>query len=299
MRRLFLLVLGLATCAVQVITTVAGSGGSLGDNGAATSAALNEPSGVAVDSAGNIYIADHQDQRVRRVDSAGIITTFAGTGTRGFSGDGGPASSAALTDPYGVAVDSGGNVYIADRLNYRVRKVTPAGIITTVAGAGTAGFSGDGGPSTSASISSPQGLALDTAGNLYIGETGTDRVREVTPAGIISTVAGGANIGGNFGDGGLATNANLSLPIGVTTDSTGNLFIADSHHGRIRKVSASPGAAAISASATSLSFTYTIGGAVPASQPLTVTSSTGPLTVTASTSGGSWLSVTPLAARLR
>src|SRR6266404_4786790 len=150
MTRFYLFILGLAVCSGQVITTVAGGGGNgLGDNGPATAAQLTQPSGVAVDSAGNIYIADFQDQRVRKVNTAGVITTLAGTGSRDFSGDGGPAASAGLNSPYGVAVDAAGNVYIADRANSRIRKVTAAGIITTIAGNGTASFSGDGGAATS------------------------------------------------------------------------------------------------------------------------------------------------------
>ena len=151
-------------CSGQVITTVAGGGGELADNGPATNAQLQQPSGVAFDSAGNMYIADPQDQRVRKVSPTGTITTFAGNGNRGFSGDGGAATSAMLNGPHGVAVDASDNLYIGDQLNSRIRKVTPAGIITTVAGIATAGFSGDGGPAVSAALNGPTDVAFDNAG---------------------------------------------------------------------------------------------------------------------------------------
>ena len=162
-----------------VITTVAGGGPSLGDNGPATSAQLNFPEGVAVDSAGNLYIADSGNYRIRTV-SNGVITTVAGNGTQGFSGDNGPATSAALSGPNGVAVDSAGNLYIADYYNNRIRKVSN-GVITTVAGGG-ASF-GDNGPATSAQLYEPWGVAVDSAGNLYIADSGNDRIRVLTPSG--------------------------------------------------------------------------------------------------------------------
>jgi uncharacterized protein (TIGR03437 family) len=166
-----------------VITTVAGNGtyGFSGDNGPATSARLYSPSGVAVDSAGNLYIADADNNRIRKV-SDGVITTVAGNGTEGFSGDNGPATSAQLYNPYGVAVDSAGNLYIADYGNNRVRKVSN-GVITTVAGNGTQGFSGDDGPATSAQLDGPFGVAVDRAGNLYIADYFNSRIRILTPTG--------------------------------------------------------------------------------------------------------------------
>jgi len=218
-----------------VISTVAGSGtpGFGGDGGPAISAALGAPLGVAVDSSGNLFIAEFENERVRKVTPAGTISTVAGNGSFGFSGDGGPATSAALFGPDGVAVDSAGNLFIADSANARIRKVTPAGMISTVAGNGTLGFSGDGGPATSAELSGPLGVAVDSAGNLFIAD-GYTRVRKVTPAGTISTVAGNG-IEGFSGDGGPATAAEL-YEGGVTVDSAGNLFIADTYNGRIRKV---------------------------------------------------------------
>jgi uncharacterized protein (TIGR03437 family) len=214
-----------------VITTVAGNGtqGFSGDNGPATSAELNYPQGVAVDSAGNVYIADTYNQRVRKV-SGGVITTVAGNGTVGFSGDGGPATSAQLV-PAAVAVDSAGNLYVADSYNNRVRKVSN-GVITTVAGDGAPGFSGDSGPAISAILGYPEGLAVDSSGNLYIADNGNNRIRMVSN-GVIATVAGNGT-GGFSGDNGPATNAELWSPQGVAVDSAGNVYIADNGNNRIR-----------------------------------------------------------------
>ena len=215
-----------------VLTIAAGNGtvGSAGDTSPATSAQLSMPSGIAVDSAGNLYIADSGHYRIRKV-SNGVITTVAGNGmTDGFSGDGGPATSAPLFDAFGVAVDSAGNLYIADSGHYRIRKVSN-GVITTVAGNGTDGFSGDGGPATSAQLSHPGGVAVDSAGNLYIADTVNNRVRKVSN-GVITTLAGG---GTNPGDG-PAASAFLANPGAVTVDSSGNLYIADGRS-RIREVS--------------------------------------------------------------
>ena len=215
-----------------VISTVVGNGtqGFSGDNGPATNAQLNQPAGMAVDSAGNLYIADTGNHRIRKV-SGGVISTVAGTGTRGFSGDGGPATSAQLSGPGGLAVDSAGNLYIAEYA--RIRKVSN-GVITTIAGSGTWGFSGDNGPATSAQIIDG-GIALDSAGNLYIADTNNYRVRKISN-GVITTVAGDG-IPGFSGDNGPATSAQLSSPGGVAVDSAGNLYIADSFNNRIRKVS--------------------------------------------------------------
>ncbi len=183
---------------------------------------------------GNLLIAEYGNSRIRRVSQDGIITTVAGDGTRGFSGDGGPATQARLgidcdnTICGGLAVDSHGDVFIADGGNNRVRRISPDGIITTAAGNGSYGFSGDGGPATSTSVSIPRGLAVDSADNLFIAES--DRIRKVSPGGTITTVAGGIALGaeqGFSGDGGPATGALLSWPVGVAVDSAGNLLIAD------------------------------------------------------------------------
>ena len=210
--------------AAGVITTVAGSGstgefggGFGGDGGAATGARLSSPAGMALDGAGNLYIADGWNHRIRKVDAAGTITTVAGSGRSGlgsmggYSGDGGPATAAQLYAPAGVALDGAGNLYIADLLNHRIRKVDSAGVITTVAGSGEVGFGeggfgGDGGPATAAQLNFPEGVALDGAGNLYISDTRNQRIRKVDAAGVITTVAGygptGEGEGGFGGDGG-------------------------------------------------------------------------------------------------
>jgi uncharacterized protein (TIGR03437 family) len=226
-----------------ILTTVAGNGDAfllddgIGDGGPATEASLFSPGGIAVDALGNLFIADSGHSRVRKVSASGLITTVAGNGDFGFSGDGGPATSASLSGPGRIAVDTSGNLFIVDG-NTRIRKVSASGLITTVAGNGNQGFSGDGGPATSASLSIPKGIAVDSAGNLFIADCGNNRIRRVSVTGVITTVAGTAgNFSGNFGDGGPATSALLDLPNGVAVDVSGNLFIADYGFGRIRKVS--------------------------------------------------------------
>ncbi len=219
--------------AAGIISTVAGNGsyGYSGDGGPATSASMTYPYGVAVDGSGNLYIADSNNYRVRMVNSAGIITTAAGNGTYGYSGDGGPATGASIRSPYGLAVDGSGNLYIADSTNYRIRKVSTSGTITTVAGNGSSGFSGDGGSATSAVMTSPYGVAVDASGNIYIEDSSNYRVREVNAAGTIATVAGGF-----VGDGGNALLAGLSSPAGVAKDSAGNVYVADSAANRVRMI---------------------------------------------------------------
>lgn len=223
-----------------VTATVAGNGtyGSSGDGGPATSAQLSLPWGVAVDNAGNLYIADTTNSIVRKVDTSGTITAVAGTGTYGFSGDGDPATSAQLGNPSGVIVDSVGNLYIADTQNNRVRKVGTNGTITTVAGNGTEGFSGDGSLATSAQLNRPTDMAVDSAGNLYIADTQNNRIRKVNTSGTITTVAGDGTFG-DGGDGGPATSAQFGYPYGVAVDSAGNLYIADTLNNRLRKVDTS------------------------------------------------------------
>jgi len=266
-----------------IIHTIAsnGSDGYLGDHGAATNAGLLSPTGVALDAAGNVYIDDNGDLRIRKVDSNGIITTVAGDGLFGLSG-GGPATGDCLAETQGVASDPAGNLYIdecdiwnviykvltngtmtipagygsnllvgpgldalgnlylADPVNGAIVKVIATGNVPRVAGDGTSGFSGDGGAATSAKLNGPQGEAVDATGNMYIADGNNNRIRMVATNGIISTVAGsgpcGDGTGGYSGDGGAATNAGLDFPQGVALDGVGNLYIADSGNNRIREV---------------------------------------------------------------
>ncbi|HBY62448.1 MAG TPA: hypothetical protein DEH78_21710, partial [Solibacterales bacterium] len=224
--------------AAGILTTVVGNGyGYSGDGGPASKAQVSRPNGLALDAAGNLFIADSADHRIRRVAPNGIITTIAGTGIGGHSGDGGPALKAQLQSPNGIAVDSLGNLYISDFSNHRIRRVSPAGVIVTVAGTGTEGYAGDGGPAASARIGYPRGVAVDAFGNIYFSDTGSDRVRRVNPSGLILAFAGGG-VSAGVGDGLAATSARLYWPHGVAVDGQGNVFIADRLHLRIRKVAA-------------------------------------------------------------
>jgi RHS repeat-associated protein len=219
-----------------IITTVAGGGtGGLGDGGPATQATLFNPSDVAVGQDGSLYIADSSNQRVRRVDPSGIITTVAGTGVNGFSGDGGPAIEAQISSPGGIALGPDGSLYIADSGNNRVRRIGTDGIITTVAGNGLQLFGGDGGLATQAELNHPERLALGPDGSLYIADRGNSRVRQISPAGIITTFAGNG-IGGYGGDGLAATDAQLNTPRGIALGPHGSLYIADSFNHRVRRV---------------------------------------------------------------
>ena len=219
------------------IVTWAGTGmaGFSGDGGAATAATLNNVTGLACDGNGMLYIADKSNHRVRKIAEDGRILTIAGNGTAGFGGDGGPATAAMLANPFGVAVDQAGNVYVADQGNDRIRKIDAQGIISTVAGNGTAGYSGDGGPATGAMLHGAYGVAVDYSGGLYIADVDNERIRKVSKAGIITTFAG-MGTGGYSGDGGPATAAELYEPIGVAIDYTGSVFIADAWNSRIRMV---------------------------------------------------------------
>jgi len=220
-----------------IVSTVAGNGvsGFSGDGGAATAAHLNVPFSVAVDALGNLFFADSHNHRIRKVGADGIISTVAGNGVGGFSGDGGAATAARLNQPYSVAVDARGNLLIADTHNHRIRKVGADGIISTVAGSGVEGFRGDGGAVTDARLAYPSGVAVDAQGNLFVGDSNNSRIRKVRADGIISTVAGNG-IPGFDGDGGAATAARLNVPHSVAVDVQGNLFIGDVGNNRIRKV---------------------------------------------------------------
>jgi sugar lactone lactonase YvrE len=223
-----------------IISTFAGTGvpGYGGDGGAAINAQLKYPTGVAVDAADNVYIADKDNYRIRKINTSGIISTFAGTGVSGFSGDGGAATSAQLKNAYGITVDAYGNVYFSDYFDHRIRKINTSGIISTIAGTGVAGFSGDGNAATGADLNMPQGIAVDAAGNVYFAERLNFRIRKINTLGIISTFAG-TGVAGFSADGIAATSAKLNYPNGIAVDVTGNLYIADEQSNRIRKVNTS------------------------------------------------------------
>ena len=220
-----------------VIRTVAGTGphGFSGDGGLATKAEINQPRSVTPLADGGFLIADTNNNRVRRVSASGVITTVAGTGARGFGGDGGSATSALLDHPFAVAPTSDGGFLIADVDNERIRKVSVAGVITTVAGNGGSGFGGDGGPAISASLHDPHNVVGLADGGFLIADTTNERVRHVDPAGVIRTVIGDGTRGSS-GDGGPAASARLGAPKGISVTREGDLLIADEQNNRIRFV---------------------------------------------------------------
>ena len=223
-----------------IMTTIAGTGilGFSGDGGPATSAQMNQPMMTAEDTAGNVYVSDNQSNRIRRIATNGTISTYVNAiGQTGYNGDNIAAGQASLNNPNGIVFDSAGNLLIADTLNNRIRRVSPSGTITTVAGNGQGAYAGDNGPATSASLNAPLDVSVDAAGNILIADTGNQRIRRVdAKSGIITTIAGG-NQPGFSGDGGPAASALLNAPESVSADSAGNIFIADRGNFRIREVS--------------------------------------------------------------
>ena len=269
-------VVRMVTASTGDITTIAGIGtpGLAGDGAAANLANITDIHGIAADGSGNVYISDTSNYRIRKIDSSGIITTYAGNGTRAYAGDGGTAMAASLWYPAGLALDGSGNLYVADYGNSTVRKIASGGTITTVAGTGTWGFSGDGGSGSKAALAFPMSLTLDSAGNLYIGDVGNNNIRKVDSSGNISTVVTnvtpqglGVDAAGNFyfvdgisssvrkvlpgggvvtiagngqqgfsGDGGPASVALLSHPAGLAITSSGNIYVADTGNQIIRQL---------------------------------------------------------------
>jgi hypothetical protein len=236
-----------------IITTIAGNTGvtgSTGDDGPATAALLHFPRHIAADNAGNVYIADQNNNAIRKINTSGIISRFAGTGTLGYTGNGGPATAAEINFPQSVAADRHGNIFIAEQNT--IRKIDAAGIIWPVAGNNSLApdYSGDGGPATAALLHNPAGLCIDTAGNLYIADSRNNVIRKINSSGILSTVAGN-NTMGYTGDGSAATLAKLNIPMGVAIDAAGNLYIADQQNHAIRKVNPAGIISTISGNGTS------------------------------------------------
>ncbi len=232
---LFIFLAGYTTGRAQIISTIAGVGtfGYNGDNIAATGARLYAPTFVTVDTAGNVYIADNENYRIRKISTGGIISTVAGTGVSGYNGEGVHATDAQIGNADGIVLDKYGNLFIADDAGNRIRKVDVTGIMTTIAGTGTYSFSGDNGHGTAAEIAGPHGIAVDTMGNVYFADFGNNRVRKITTTGIITTIAGS---GTSVGDGGPATAAMIKEPYGLAIDKSGNLYVAEWSGHRIRKV---------------------------------------------------------------
>jgi sugar lactone lactonase YvrE len=248
--------------ATKVITTIAGTEalGFSGDGGSATAAMLDSPSGISVAANGDVYFADANNYRIRKIDSSGVISTAAGNGSFGFAGDGGAATDAKLAAPTDVKFDRSGNLYITDFLNNRIRKIdATTKIITTIAGAGGSGFSGDGGAASSATFNLPVASAIDASGNVYVADNFNYRVRRIDAATkVVATIAGGA-----FGDGDFATSIQILSPAGIAVDSAGNVYISDSGDRRVRRVDA----------ATHLVSTLTTGGSFSAFSGMAVDSS--------------------------
>jgi hypothetical protein len=219
-----------------IIHTIAGQGyaGFSADGTAATAALISGPAGITVDGSGNVYFAEPGNHRIRKIDASGILTTVAGTGVTGYTGDGSPATNARLNAPRGIYL-AAGNLFMADYSSNCVRKIDASGIISTVAGTGIGGFSGDGSAATAAKLSSPGSVAVDNLGNLYIADVLNNRVRVVDASGTIHTLAG-TGVAGFFGDGGAATSAKINQPMGVAVDELGNVAISDQLNHRIRKV---------------------------------------------------------------
>lgn len=235
----------------QNINTMAGTGtaGFFGDGLPATSAQLDFPDGIVTDANGNTYICDDFNNRIRKVDQAGLMSTIAGTNIGAFFGENINSISAVLDGPQGMTIDQSGNIYFCDANNVRIRKISPSGIITTVAGSGIPAYGGDGGIATSAGFVEPYDVAVDATGNIYVADKGDNRIRKINPSGIISTIAGDGSIG-FLGDGFNATVSKLNNPMGICVDPSGNIIFCDNGNNRIRKISASGIISTIAGSST-------------------------------------------------
>lgn len=245
MKKLLLLVL-LILCSTQIafinaqiIATYAGNGSltASGDGGQAINAGISSPNGIALDLQGNLYIASPNFYNIRKVTTNGVISTIAGNGTSGSSGDGGPATSAQINVHHGIAVDNNGNIYFSEQINHKIRKINTSGIISTYAGTGAMGFSGDGSLATSAKLNNPIGICVDGIGNLYVADANNHRIRKISTSGIITTIAGNGT-GGYSGDGFLAINAKINVPEGVAVDLNGNVYLTDGNY-TVRKINTS------------------------------------------------------------
>ena len=242
-RTVYLAVFLPALCLAQAppkftITTLAGNTGAGFADGTGSAAQFSSPCQLAVDSAGNVYVADPGNSRIRKITPDGTVSTIAGNGTAGYAGDGKPPTQANISQPCGVAVNSGGDIFFSqgDNLDSAVRKAPASGTMSTVAGTPLgAGYSGDGQMATTAQVANPSGLALDSAGNLYIADSGNQRIRMISSKGIMSTIAG-TGFPDRGGDGGPATSAQLNNPQGVAVDTAGNVYIADTNNHRVRKI---------------------------------------------------------------
>jgi serine/threonine protein kinase, bacterial len=223
------------------VTILAGNGGQGNNNGTGTSAQFNNPSGLAVDTGGNVFVADYRNNQIRHITAAGLVTTFAGSGLQGSHNDAGIYAS--FFQPAGVALDASGNLYVADSNNNLIREITPTGVVTTLAGTGTSGFVN--GPANMATFSFPQGIAVDASGNVYVADNGNNLIREISAAGIVTTLAGNGTQGVNNG---VDTAANFYEPTGIAVDAAGNVYVADYGNNLIRKISAGGGVTTVAGS---------------------------------------------------
>jgi sugar lactone lactonase YvrE len=213
-----------------IVSTLAGGDTSGSADGTGAAAEFTQPSGVAVDASGTVYVIDYNDQKIRKITPAGVVTTFAGSGHAGYADGTGAATE--FSDPTGIAVDGSGNIYVCDKGNQRIREISPAGVVTTIAGDGVAGYADSTNP-LSAEFMDPSGIALDAAGNLYIADANNERIRKMTPAGVVSTLAGSATRG--YAEG-VAAVAEFGNPQDVAVDASGNVYVADVENNRVRRV---------------------------------------------------------------